>query len=66
MGSVGYGPGYGVGFEPYGAKRDGVAMKREEGEMSGSFSVRKEDLKEEAEEAVEAEEEGNGGAKRGG
>ena len=42
-GSVGYSPGYGVGS--YGARRGagGVAMKREEDELSVSFSVREED-----------------------
>jgi len=60
-GSVGYSPGYGAGS--YGARRGGVAMKREEDEMSVSFSVREED--EEEEEAEAEAEEGKGGAKRG-
>jgi len=57
--SVRYRPGYGVGS--YDARWDGVAMKREEDEMSVSFSVREED----EEGAEEVEEELKGGAKRG-
>jgi len=40
-GSVGYSPGYGIGS--YGARRSGMEMKREEDEMTVSFSVREED-----------------------
>jgi len=42
-GGVGYSPDYGVDVGSYGARPDSVAMKREEGEMSLSFSVREED-----------------------
>ena len=52
-GSVESSPGYGIGS--YGARRGGVAMKREEDEMSVSFSFREED---------EEEEEGGGGSGR--
>ena len=60
---MGYSPGHGVGS--YGARRGGVAMKREEDKMSVSFSVREEDEEEEEEAKAEAEEEFKGGAKRG-
>ena len=47
--------GYGIGVGSYGARRGGVAMKREEDGMNVSFSVREEDEEEEA--GAEAEEE---------
>ena len=53
---MGYSLGYDVGIGSYGARRGGVAMKRDE----CTFSVCEED-----EEEAEAEEEGKGGAKGG-
>ena len=67
--SVGYSPGYGVGVASYGARRggEGVAMKREEDEITVSFHEEDEEVVE----AVEAEPEEEvvrkeGGQPRGG